>query len=176
MTRYERDNVVPFSFSYPADWQKVAPGNDVLLSPRAQELVPLFLPGNSTGGWTATGEMVSEYPDDVVGVFTFSTVANDAASPVEDQKVLLSNKLPPVTSFTGADTHASLGHVAATRLTGQMTDPVNKGAALHFECYIAAVPQTSPRTAFVIFFAWKNSFASHRGTFDRIAASVDLRQ
>jgi hypothetical protein len=148
----------------------------VLLSPRAKELVPLFLPGNSTGGWTSTGEMVSEYPDDVVGMFTFSTLANDALSPVDDQRLLLSGKLPPAVSFTGADTHASLGRVAATRLTGEMTDPVNKAAALHFECYIAAVPQTSPRTAFVVFFAWKNSFASHRDTFDRIAASVDLRQ
>jgi serine/threonine-protein kinase len=169
-------DVVPFAFAYPADWKQAGPANDVLFSPRADELVPLFLSEKGGGqDWSPMSRFIRDDPAGVSGLFTFSTFTSDASRPIDEQKQSLTLKLPPNVSFTGADSHALLGRSTATRLSGELSDPANKATVLHFECYIAQVPTAAPRTAFLIFFAPKDSFDDRRGAFDRVAASVVLR-
>jgi hypothetical protein len=165
------NDVVPVSFDYPSDWQRRDQSNTMVASPHAAEFLNLFTQHGQPEAWSEVDRVLREDRDDAVGMYTFfNTVVYGSTDPGQ----LLETDLP-VSVQLGPPQPGRLGNIEATRLDGWLTDPDNSAAKLKVVCYIARGTAPESRNVHLVFFADAGSFPGHQATFDRIAASAELR-
>jgi hypothetical protein len=166
-TRFTADNVVPVSFTYPADWRPAAESNKVVLSPQATAVLPLFARLGQPQDWAEIGRLLRDDQDSVVGLYTFFNQSEYSSG---DRQALLEGILPGVwLKDTKFDAH--LGRAPAIRISGTLTDPSDGTNQLRFACYVA---QTNGRAVHMILFSAADTFEDNQSLFDRIAASAEL--
>jgi serine/threonine protein kinase len=166
------NGLVPFTFSHPADWRRAGGGTNVVFSPHAEEILPLFQQPGEARNWSATRRLLAEDPQGVVGLYTFFVSTRYSGSTNDLQRTLQS-LLPGRITFTGG-TQAMLGDTPAARLDGRLRDPGGGAGQLRFECYIAQLATEEPRTVHLILFSSTDAFERNRADFDRVTRSVDL--
>jgi hypothetical protein len=165
--RFPADNVVPVSFSYPADWKPAAESNKVVLSPQATAVLPLFARLGQPQDWAEIGRLLRDDQEGVVGLYTFFNQAEYSGG---DRQALLEGILPGVwLKDTKFDAH--LGGTPAIRISGTLTDPADGANQLRFACYVA---QSNGRAVHMILFSAVDTFEDNQKLFDRIAASAEL--
>jgi hypothetical protein len=167
--RVPADNVVPVSFTYPADWKPIAESNKVVLSPQATAVLPLFARLGQPQDWAEIGRLLRDDQDSVVGLYTFFNQAEYSGG---DRQALLEGILPGVwLKDTKFDAH--LGGTPAIRISGTLTDPADGANQLRFACYVA---QSNGRAVHMILFSAVDTFEDNQKLFDRIAASAELAE
>ena len=168
---FASNNVVPFSFSYPDGWQREEQGNQVVFSPHARELLPLFaLLG--TDGWAETSALVERSPSEVVGLATwFDTIRYDGAT-VDEIQENLRHRLPQDAQFSPAREEVMVGGFVADRLEGELHEPGGQAGGLRFQCYLVHVQPPEAKSVYLVFFSSSAIFDGNRELFGRIAESV----
>jgi serine/threonine protein kinase len=168
-----KDNLVPFSFSYPEGWQREEQGNQVMFSPHARALLPLFA-SHGADGWAETAGLVARSPSEVVGLTTwFGSVRLDGET-VEAIQDHLRLFLPQEVQFSTAGDQVVVERYLADRLEGELREPGGQAAALRFQCYVVHVQAPEPKSVFLVFFSSGADFDSRRELFGRIAESVEF--
>jgi serine/threonine protein kinase len=175
-SRFAGDDLVPISFDHPASWQKAGAGTNVVFSPHAEEILPLFAGRGETRGWSQTGRLLHDDRAGTIGLYTFFVSTQYSSASTNYQQQILRSLLPETVAFTDAPSHLKLGAFDATRLSGVFSDPSTPATRLRFECYITQIDLAGPRTVNLIFFSSDDSFDNNRETFDQIAASVGTRR
>ena len=93
---------------------------------------------------------------------------------VDQQQQVLVERYPSAKlEFTDSAPGAKLGNSTATMLRGKLTSP-SGDVRLRFECYIAQINETPPRTVNIMLFASEEAYNRNRSTFDRVIDSVEL--
>jgi serine/threonine protein kinase len=173
--RFARSDLVPFTFRHPADWQQEGPGTQVVFSPRARELFPIFGQRDAGGGWAPASALLEGSPSDAVGLYTFFLSTQYPADATAEQlQENLKPLLPAAVSFSPTHDKTLVGGLPADRLEGDLRDPGNPQHALHFQCYVVRLQPPENKTVHLLFFASPSTFDSHRNLFERITKSVDF--
>jgi serine/threonine protein kinase len=167
------NNLVPFSFRYPGDWQQEGQGVQVVFSPRAGELLPLFSQLGTGDSWARAGAVIEQAPSEAVGLFTFFSTPLDSAT-IEEIRTQLQPLLPPEVHFSQAHDRVLVGGYAADRLEGSLSDPKNQAAVLRFQCYVVHVQPPDAKSVFLVYFSSDADFDSSKALFGRITESVDF--
>jgi serine/threonine protein kinase len=171
MTKFTADDLVPFSFSYPDSWQKSGAGLNAVFSPHSNALLPTFA---GSQDWSKASRVAQDHPDTMVGLFTTFNFTNFGSARVDQQQQVLVERYPSAKlEFTDSAPGAKLGNSTATMLRGKLTSP-SGDVRLRFECYIAQINETPPRTVNIMLFGSEEAFGRNRSTFDRIIDSVEL--
>jgi hypothetical protein len=172
-THYAKSDLVPFSFDHPGSWNRVESGVNVVFSPQASELAPLFAQKGTGDTWKAAGAAIDD-SGGAVGLQTSFTAAQYDAGNVDQLKDALTSLLPANVSFSsGLDKFPGRGYVA-DRIEGDLTDPANGAAKLHFVCYAVQLQQPDAKTVYMVFFSSPDSFAGRRDLFQRVVESADF--
>jgi hypothetical protein len=166
------NNLVPFSFRYPGGWQQEGQEVQVVFSPRAGELLPLF--SRLADGWAQAGPVVDQHPSEAVGLFTFFGATRLDGATVEEIQQQLQTLLPQEVRFSQAHDRVLVGGYLADRLEGSLRDPRNQAAALRFQCYVVHVQPPEPKSVFLVYFSSSADFDSRKALFARITGSVDF--
>jgi tRNA A-37 threonylcarbamoyl transferase component Bud32 len=166
------NNLVPFSFRYPGGWQQEGQEVQVVFSPRAGELLPLF--SRLADGWDRAGPVVDQHPSEAVGLFTFFGTTRLDGATVEEIRQHLQALLPQEVRFSQAHDRALVGGYLADRLEGSLRDPRNQAAVLRFECYVVHVQPPQAKSVFLVYFSSSADFDSRKELFARITGSVDF--
>jgi serine/threonine protein kinase len=165
------DNVLPFSFSYPDGWQREAQGGQVMLSPRARELLPLFA-SLGTVGWPETTALAQRSQAEVVGLYTWFNRARFDGSTVDQIQESLQPLLPSEVRFSPARERMVVGGFTADRLEGELHEPGGQTGGLRFQCYLVHVQPPEAKSVYLVFFSSSATFNGNRELFGRIAESV----
>jgi Protein kinase domain len=173
-TRFTATDLVPISFTYPADWHQAGAGTEVVFSPHANEVQAFFAGRGGADTWSQVRQLLQRDPSGTVGLFTTFSSNDIASRPVEEQRQSVQSYLPQTFEFTNAESGVSLGGSTATRLDGDLKDQTDNTTRLRFQCYVVLVRRPQPSTVYLIFVSSPKSFDENRATFNRIAASVDL--
>jgi serine/threonine protein kinase len=174
-SRFAKDDLVPFSFRYPANWQKEGSGTQVVFSPRAREIFPLFGQSGAGDSWADTAAVVQRSPSDAVGLYTlFVSTRYRDDTPLEELQTGLRLLLPPEVTFAPTRDKVLLGGQEADRLEGDLRDPGDEGTALHFQCLVVHVQPPEPKTVYLLFFSSRGTFESRQNLFQRITKSVNF--
>jgi serine/threonine protein kinase len=172
---FAKDQLVPFSFRYPDGWQKQGSSVQVVFSPRAAEVFPLFGRTTAGGAWEDIGALLERSPADVVGLYTFfGTTQYRDDLPMEELERGLTPLLPSQVSFASTHDRVLVGGSAADRLEGDLREPGNPRNALHFLCYVVHVQAPEAKTVHLLFFAPRDSFDGQRDLFERITKTVNF--
>jgi hypothetical protein len=174
---FAKDQLVPFSFRYPGGWHKHGSSVQVVFSPYAAELFPLFGRTGTGDGWGAVEALLDRSPADLAGLYTFfgSTQYRDNPE-TEELEQGLAPLLPERVSFTPTHERVQVGGYPADRLEGDLRDPSRQGTSLHFLCQVVHVQDPEPKTVYLLFFAPPDSFEAQRDLFDRITATVSFQE
>jgi tRNA A-37 threonylcarbamoyl transferase component Bud32 len=174
---FAKDQLVPFSFRYPGGWHKHGSSVQVVFSPYAAELFPLFGRTGTGDGWGAVEGLLDRSPADLAGLFTFfgSTQYRDNPG-TEELEQGLTPLLPERVSFAPTHERVQVGGYPADRLEGDLRDPSGQGTSLHFLCQVVHVQGQEPKTVYLLFFAPPDSFEGQRDLFDRITATVRFQE
>jgi hypothetical protein len=164
------NDVVPVSFNYPADWQKMEQGNTAMFSPHAAAFLNLFTQGGAPETWSEIGRLLRDDRGGAVGMYTFFNQVDYSSA---DLRQTLQTNLPEQAELNFPQPGARLGTAGATLITGELSDPANSASQLQFACYIGQVP-TQSRNVHMIFVSDAGSFEQHRATFDSIVKSARL--
>jgi tRNA A-37 threonylcarbamoyl transferase component Bud32 len=170
---FSKDQLVPFSFRYPGGWEKHGSSLQVVFSPYAAEVFPLFGRTGSGDGWGAVEALLDRPPADLVGLYTFFGVTqyrDDLGT--EELKQGLTALLPERASFASAHERVTVGGYPADRLEGTLNDPSGQGKPLRFLCQVVHVQGVEAKTVYLVFFAPPDRFEGQRALFDRITATV----
>jgi serine/threonine-protein kinase len=170
---FSKDQLVPFSFRYPGGWEKHGSSLQVVFSPYAAEVFPLFGRTGSGDGWGAVEALLDRPPADLVGLYTFFGVTqyrDDLGT--EELKQGLTALLPERASFASAHERVKVGGYPADRLEGTLNDPSGQGKPLRFLCQVVHVQGVEAKTVYLVFFAPPDRFEGQRALFDRITATV----
>jgi serine/threonine-protein kinase len=173
-TRFTATDLVPFSFTYPADWHQAGAGTEVVFSPHAEGIQPFFAERGGADTWTEVRRLRQRDAPGTVGLFTTFSSGDTASRPIEEQRQSVQSYLPQPAEFTDAQSGLSLGGSTATRLDGDLRDQSDSSTRLRFRCYTLLIHRPQPSTVYLIFFSATQSFNDNQEIFDRIAASVDL--
>jgi tRNA A-37 threonylcarbamoyl transferase component Bud32 len=170
---FSKDQLVPFSFRHPGSWHKHGSSLQVVFSPYAAEVFPLFGRTGSGDGWGAVGALLDRSPADLVGLYTIfvGTQYRDDQG-TEELKQGLTALLPERTSFASTHERVEVGGYPADRLEGTLRDPGGQGKPLQFLCQVVHVQGAEAKTVYLVFFAPSDHFESQRALFDRITATV----
>jgi tRNA A-37 threonylcarbamoyl transferase component Bud32 len=174
---FAKDQLVPFSFRYPGGWHKHGSSVQVVFSPYAAELFPLFGRTGTGDGWGAVEALLDRSPADLAGLFTFfgSTQYRDNPG-TEELEQGLTPLLPERVSFAPTHERVQVGGYPADRLEGDLRDPSGQGTSLHFLCQVVHVQGQEPKTVYLLFFAPSDRFEGQRDLFDRITATVRFQE
>ncbi|MBP2702577.1 protein kinase [Microbispora sp. RL4-1S] len=133
---YPGSVAAPFTMAYPSTWGNAKTNSDqwMIASPSVEEFNALFaVPGN--GDWSKVGPIISQRPDQAVGVFgQVSNAISTTDSPLDLQQSLQS-VLPGTIGYTGAPVAATVGAAPAFKLSGVMSDP-QQTTRLDFTAYV----------------------------------------
>jgi serine/threonine protein kinase len=168
-----KDTLVPFSFRYPEGWQREEQGNQVVFSPHAREVLPLFA-SLGADGWAETGALVARSPSEVVGLTTWfgsRRLDGETVEAIQDHLGLL---LPRDVKFSSAGDQPPVDVYLADRLEGELREPGGQEAALRFQCYVVHVQAPEAKSVFLMFFSSSSDFDSRRELFERIVESVEF--
>jgi serine/threonine protein kinase len=173
---FAKDNLVPFSFRHPADWQKEGSGTEVVFSPRAHEIFPLFGQHGAGESWAPTGALLQRSPSDVVGLYTFflSTQYHADAATTEQLQEGLKPLLPAGVTFSPVHDKTLVGGREADRLEGDLRDPGNEENALRFRCLVVRLQPPEDMTVHLLFFSSRSTFDSRQDLFERITKSINF--
>jgi hypothetical protein len=169
---FPASDVVPYSFSTPADWTAAGGGLDVVVSPHPDELFPLFDQRGSGDTWSAVTRLLDSDRDGVVGMYTSSLFQTPDLN--GDLAPTIEPLLPATATFSGGSSPVVVGGTQAARLGGTLSDPQAPTTQLRFEHYVIPVTGGELRTVHLTFFAAADRFEQHRTTFDAILASVQF--
>jgi serine/threonine protein kinase len=174
---FTRNQLVPFSFRYPGDWRKQGSSLQVVFSPYAAEVFPLFGRTGTGDGWGGVGPLMERSPADLVGLFTFfvGTQYRDDAG-TEELELGLTPLLPERASFASTHERVKVGGYPADRLEGDLRDPGDQGRTLRFLCYVVRVQGPEAKTVYLLFFAPPDSFEGQRDLFGRITETVSFQE
>jgi hypothetical protein len=168
--RQQRNQLVPFSFSYPGSWSARTDNIHHLVTAAPDATAPLFLPGGGTSDWSPVRELLHTDASDVVGMYTtFSRSLDDPTNKTDMQTLL-----PQGTVFhDDAPQDATIGGLPGKKLTADITDPAS-GDQLSAVTY--AVHLTSPQSQLVLltFFAAPGELADSSSTFDEMLRTVSF--
>ena len=97
---FAKDQMVPYSFRYPGGWYRHGSSIQVVFSPYAAQLFPLFGRTGTGEGWGAVGALLDRSPADLVGLYTVfvGTQYRDDAE-TEELEQGLTPLLPELVSF-----------------------------------------------------------------------------
>ena len=169
---FASNDLVPFSFSYPGGWQREEQGHQVMFSPRARELLPLFASLGGGSSWAETNALVERSPSEVVGLFTWFDTTRQDGSTVDQIQENLQNLLPREVQFSPAREQAAVGGYTADRLEGELREPGGQAGTLRFQCYLVHVQPPAAKSVYLVFFSSATTFDSNRELFERITESV----
>jgi hypothetical protein len=169
-----QDQLVPFSFKHPGGWQRQESGVNVVFSPHAGELLPLFSQKGTGGTWEPVNGLLKRDAKGTVGLATSFTSTQVVASDADQLRDALQPLLPASASFSGAAGQLLVGGHAADQLEGELADPASPGSRLHFSAVVVQVQRPEPKTVYLIFFAPTAGFEGNRPLFQRILRSVDF--
>jgi serine/threonine protein kinase len=174
---FTRNQLVPFSFRYPGDWRKQGSSLQVVFSPYAAEVFPLFGRTGTGDGWGGVGPLMERSPADLAGLYTFfvSTQYRDDAE-TEELEQGLTPLLPEQVSFAPTHERVRVGGYPADRLEGDLRDPGDQGRTLHFLCHVVHVQGAEAKTVYLLFFATPDGFEGQRDLFDRITETVHFQE
>lgn len=168
--RQQRNQLVPFSFSYPGSWSARTDNIHHLVTAAPDATAPLFLPGSQTSNWGPVRKLLDTDAGAVVGMY--STFSRSLVDPTN--KADLQTLLPQGTEFSDeVPQDANVGGLPGKRLTADITDP-RSGDQLSAVTY--AVHVTSPQSQLVLltFFAAPGELAASTSTFDEILGTVSF--
>jgi serine/threonine protein kinase len=174
---FSKDQLVPYSFRYPGGWQKHGSSVQVVFSPYAAEVFPLFGRTGSGDGWGTVEALLDRSPADLVGLYTIfvgTQYRDDLGS--EELKQGLTALLPEQVSFASTHERVEVGGYPADRLEGTLRDPSGQGKPLQFLCQVVHVQGAEAKTVYLVFFAPPDSFEGQRALFDRITATVRFQE
>jgi hypothetical protein len=168
-----QDQLVPFSFKHPSSWERGEFGVNVVFSPSARELAPLFSQKGTGGTWRPVRERLRLDPARAVGLATSfsSTQLESGTSQLRDSVQLL---LPVTATFSSGPEQLLVGGYAADQLEGELADPDDTGTRLHFLAVVVHVQRPNPKTAYLVFFAPRERFESRHALFDEILGTVSF--
>jgi tRNA A-37 threonylcarbamoyl transferase component Bud32 len=169
-----RDNLVPFSFKYPGTWRRNAAGINVVFSPAGRELTTLFSQKGTGDSWKPVNELLKNDPDKAVGLAASFTSTVVEAGSAEQLKEALQPLLPVNATFSAGPDQLLVGGYAADKLEGDLTDPADPGARLHFMAIVVQVQRPEPKTVYLVFFAPQDRFDGKRDLFGQMQDTVDF--
>ena len=169
-----RDNLVPFSFKYPGAWRRNAAGINVVFSPAGRELTTLFSQKGTGDSWKPVNELLKGDSDKAVGLATSFTSTVVEAGSAEQLKEALQPLLPVNAAFSKGPDQLLVGGYAADKLEGDLTDPADPGARLHFMAIVVQVQRPEPKTVYLVFFAPQDRFDGKRDLFGQMQDTVDF--
>jgi serine/threonine protein kinase len=171
---FAKDNLVPFSFRYPGDWEKAGEATEVLFSRHTEELYPLFSQKGLDGSWAATSDLVQRSPSEVLGLYAWFSSTRIDGTPVPELPAHISPLLPADVTVSSRGERDLVGGHTADLLEGELRDPGGSAGTLSFRAYIVHVQPPEAKTVYLVFFSSRSTFQDNQDLFERIAASVEF--